>query len=450
MLLLALVVVDLIVTNARVWTGVPARPAAEAVAVAGERILAVGADTEIAALAGPGTRIIDAGGATVLPGLIDAHCHTGFRKVEYPPLFLPTVRTRKELLARLARYAAGVPPGTWIGGFGWSGPPVSRADLDRVSLGRPVWLLNADGGSGMANSAAVRAAGSDSPDAIERAKIEPTRERDDRAFDAWMAYGASEGITTGHDCGISWEDFHILERNRGRMKLRLRSALPLNAVERQLAYIERHGRGDSWLRWDAVKGFPKRDDPMQRRLALAHQAGLAIRVHTSGEAAIGSLIDLVEKLQLGGVRFRIEHCFLVSQADAERMARLGVIGSLQPGLAMPFRNDAARFHGELPSRRLLDAGAAVAFGTDGGPSALGGIALAVGMGAATLDEALAACTRDAAYAAFDEKELGTIEPGKLADIVVLNQPLTIYTLRDVRVRITIAGGRITYASGEGR
>lgn len=461
LLLVALLaaVPELVVVNARVWTGVPQRPIAQAVAVSGERLAAVGTDSEVRALAGAGTRIIDARGATVTPGLIDAHAHPFHHPVGFVPMNLETSRTAAALLDTVANYCGNVPEGTWVAGVGWNGvtPPVVK--LDKASAGRPVWLLHTTDEMGLANSVALRAAGLTSRTGIvrmadmsriEEARAATTRKSDDRLFDEMLRRAAAAGITSAHD-STAWDEFPVYLRARaeGRLTMRVRSALPLNTWKRQIDYIARHGKGDEWLRWDAVKGFPLRDTPLEKFMPGAHAAGLKIRVHITGEREIGHVLDVVEKCALADSRFRLEHAFFATPAQAARMAKLGVIGSLQPPLAYTERNDAARFHNTLPSRRMFDAGVTVAFGTDSGPSALEGIALAVAMQAATLDEALAAATVQAAYASCDEAELGTLEPGKLADLVVFDRDLR-EGVRDARVRFTIVGGRVVYEAPDPR
>jgi predicted amidohydrolase YtcJ len=461
LLLVALLaaVPELVIVNARVWTGVPQRPLAEAIAVQGERLAVVGTNAEARALAGTRTRIVDAAGGTVTPGLIDAHAHPFRRSVGFVPMYLENTRTPAALLARVATYAANVPQGTWIAGEKWNGVAPPRGRLDKTSAGRPVWLLHSSNALGLANSIALRAAGLTSRDGIVRmadmsriedARAAATRKQDGKQFDEMLRRAAASGITSAHD-STAWDELPVYLRARaeGRLTMRVRSALPLNTWKRQVDFIARHGTGDQWLRWDAVKGFPRRDVPLDRFIPGAHAAGLRIRVHITGESEIGSLLDLIEKHGLLGARFRLEHAFFTSPAQAARMAKLGVIGSLQPPLAFSERKDPARFHGTLPSRLMLDAGVVVAFGTDSGPGALEGIALAVAMNAATLDEALAAATVHAAYAAGDERELGTLEAGKLADLVVFDRDLR-DGVREARVRFTIAGGRIVYESPAGR
>jgi predicted amidohydrolase YtcJ len=181
---------------------------------------------------------------------------------------------------------------------------------------------------------------------------------------------------------------------------------------------------------------------------------LHIFVHDGG--GIHQLLGIFERVKrerdLRDPRFRIEHVFYVTAADAARFAAAGVIGSLQPELASSY-DDPGEFEAHLPYRRLLESGARIAFGSDqviGVP--LAGIALAVNHPVLNgsrmpVEEALRAYTSDAAYAAFDEKEKGTLEPGKLADLVLIDRDLTRIPpreIRDAKVIMTIVGGRIAY------
>ncbi|MFN2507977.1 MAG: amidohydrolase, partial [Chthoniobacterales bacterium] len=141
------------------------QPHAEAIAIKGERIVFAGSVAEARKLIGQGTRTIDLGGKTVVPGLTDAHCHifgVGEREMN---LNLEGTNTREEFLAKVKQRVAETPPDKWVTGRGWIEtfwkPPEfpTAADLDRIALNNPVFLTRADGHAAVANSAALRIAG---------------------------------------------------------------------------------------------------------------------------------------------------------------------------------------------------------------------------------------------------------------------------------------------------
>ena len=156
--------ISLVLVNGRVWTGDRTRPEAEAVAIAGDRVAAVGSSAEIKAHARPGTDVIDLGGAFVTPGFTDSHVHFvdgGFRLTSVQ---LRDARTPQEFAARIKAFAESVPPGTWITGGDWDhqlwGGELPRRDwIDAATPNHPVWVNRLDGHMALANAAALKAAG---------------------------------------------------------------------------------------------------------------------------------------------------------------------------------------------------------------------------------------------------------------------------------------------------
>jgi predicted amidohydrolase YtcJ len=525
---------DLVITGAAVWTGVTGAPLAQAVAVRGGRIAAVGSDAEVRRLVGPQTRVIEAAGQMVVPGFIDTHVHFvdgGFRLASVQ---LRDASTPREFAARIKAFAQTVPPGTWITGGDWDhslwgGELPRREWIDSITPNHPVWVNRLDGHMALANSAALRAAGVTRATAevsggeivrdpsgepagvlkdnamalVDRVHPEPTAEMRDRALDAAMRYVAEQGVTSVHNMG-SWEDLATFQRahRAERLKTRIYAAVPLHSWERLRDTVAARGgeRGDEWLRIGGLKGFvdgslgshtaafhePFSDAPNDRGLLVntpeelygwvagADRAGLHVMVHAIGDRANDLQLDIFERVaRENGARdrrFRIEHAQHIAPADIPRFGSLDVIPSMQPYHAIDDGRWAEQVIGPERSRTtyafrgLLDANARLAFGSDwfvAPPTPLEGIYAAVTR--RTLDdrnpqgwvpeqkisveEALTAYTRDAAYASFEEQIKGTLEPGKLADLVVLDRNLLRIppeTIRDARVVLTVVGGDVVW------
>jgi hypothetical protein len=312
---------DLIVRNGRILTMDDAGTIARAMAIGGDRILAVGSNAEIAACAGDsptdrqGTvpRIIDLGGQTVLPGLIDVHTHAqewakGLIKGEIN-LGYPNVRSVDEIVSTVAERARRSRPGEWIVGFGWDDAKltdrryVTRQDLDGVSAHNPVYLVHVSGHLGVANGAALKLAGitaqmPDPPGGV----IEKNSAGDTTGIvkDAAMALVAQElppdpkdiarqaarlatqkaaevGLTTIHDIWISPDDRRGYQQAHERAELSVRVHMAPGvrnlADAEQLVKMGVHtGFGDRHLELGGVKMFA--DGGMGARTIAIYQPGV--------------------------------------------------------------------------------------------------------------------------------------------------------------------------------
>lgn len=510
---------DLIVHNALVYTVNPAQPAAQAVAMRKHRILAVGFDDEVLALAGPQTQLIDAGGHLVLPGLCDAHIHFGEWCLMQNEVQLADTQHKADMLQRIADRAMTTPPGAWLVGRGWNESRwgetsfPTAADLDRVTgPDRPALFYRSDMHCAVVNSAALRLAGisaatpNPAGGVIERNEQgQPTGVLKELAsalvsdlippaspeeFDALLRTGIDLlhrlGITAIHDQRIKDQDdgprsLASFQRLRRAGALTLRVAC--NVAAHQLDHVAALGLqtnfGDDYLRLSHVKVFSdgslgsrtawmlepfvkaQADEPdnrgvvvtppeqMAREFRAAVELGFPISVHAIGDRANRVVLDIFEELADSGLQpsvpHRMEHVQIMHRDDLARLAQLGITASVQPIHATDDMDTAdlllgARAANIYNFRSLLDAGTRLAFGSDA-PVADANPFLGIHAAVCRqrvermaqgpwqegeridLAATIRAYTLGAAEAAGWERTIGSIAPGKRADLIVLDRDL---------------------------
>ncbi len=525
-----------LIVYGRVWTGDSVRPWADAVAVAGDTILAVGDSATVGAYAGPRTRIVANGRAMVAPGFNDAHAHFLSGGFQLASVDLRSAATPEEFTARLKAYAAKLKPGEWITGGDWdherwAGAPLPRRDwIDSVTPNNPVFVNRLDGHMAVANSLALKlahvsrstpdmaggtivrdSAGNptgvlkdDAADLVYRVMPDPSPAQYDSALVRATAWAASKGVTGISAVSVGASELAALKRayRSGTLHTRVSAYVPLGSWRRAADSLRANGPGDDFLRIAGVKGFvdgslgsgtalfyePYADDPstsgllttpedsLRRWIGAADSAGLQVAVHAIGERANGLVLDIYDSVaRAHGARdrrFRIEHAQHLRPADVIRLARLGIVASMQPyhaiddGRWAEKRVGPARIRNMYVFRTLLDNRAHLAFGSDwtfAPMDPLLGIYAAVTRRTLddknpggwlpeekiSVDEALRAYTAGDAYAAFAEGKRGVLRAGQKADLVVLDQDLTTIrpeALEQVKVRMTVVGGKVVFSA----
>lgn len=480
----------------------------------------------------------DARGATMIPGLIDAHGHVmglGFQQLT---LDLSNTKTLAEAQAAIKAYAEKHPDRRWILGRGWNqeiwglGRFPTAEELDAAVPDRPVWLERVDGHAGWANSKAMQlsgvtaatkspaggrveiAAGKPSGVFVDNATSliashvpAPRPDERDIAFSEAQTLLLSMGITGIADMGTSIEDWQSYRRAGDEGWLSIRIYGYAHGIENMVAiagskptmwlYDDKLHLGGVKLYLDGALGSrgawlkkPYSDAPGQTGLPLltgaelrnemvrASMDGFQVAVHAIGDAANAEMIDAVEDMvdtYSGDRRWRIEHAQIVDPLDIPRLGKNGIISSMQPvhqtsdRLMAEARLGPARLAGAYAWNSILKAGGKLAFGSDTPverPDAFAGIAAAItredengqpfgGWQPAeriTREQALAAYTTGAAYAAFAETKSGSLTPGHRADFVLVDTDPLIASpaeIRKTRVIETWVGGRPAYTNKDG-
>ena len=544
---------DWILANGRILTLDGRAPRAEALAIAGGRIVAVGSTRDLRRWRGPRTRWVDLAGAPVIPGLVDVHAHLDREGLKFLYPSLASCRRVADIQTLVRRLALARPAGEWVVTMPVGQPPFyldvpqclaekrmpTRGELDAAAPAHPVYIRGIWGYwnkppiLSVANSLALRLAGVTRDtippkgiDILKDSAGEPTgvfiehnviptleftlmkvaprftpRDRVRALRDAQRRYHA-RGVTSiyeGH--GVAPEVLGVYREVRDRGALTMRSHLALSPTWRSLPEAERQvpelaswaggsGIGDGLLRiggiYLAYGGDPEVSRILQEGLPYTGWAGFVehandpatyralVRLAAAHGLRVGTIVTnhLEEVLEtwegvdreasLRGRRWVLVHLARV-KADLARIRRLGAVVTTNP-ISYLYRSGAEALKGGgtgedfIPHRDLLRARIPFALATDNKPPdpflALQSVVARADLGTGkvigpgqrlTPYQALRAMSLGGAYVVGRERELGSLTPGRLADLAVLSDdPLSVSKLREIRVRLTMVGGRPVY------
>jgi predicted amidohydrolase YtcJ len=541
---------DLALLGGAVYTVDAVRSWAQAIAVKGGRVIAVGTDDTITGLIGPQTEVVDLDGRMVVPGFQDAHVHPVGGGLDMLQCDLHELSSAQEYVGAIKAYADSHPDASWILGGGWAmdafpGGTPTTAMLDAIVPDRPVYLPNRDGHGLWVNSLALKIAGitrdSADPDdgRIERdAQGEPSGTLHEGAMDLvglhapaptalelaqalrkGQSYLHALGITAWQDAIVSMDgrennfDTYVDAATNGDLTARVIGALwwdrhrGLEQIEEMVANRER-GRVGRFAPTSVkimqdgvcenftaavlepyldVDGEPTDNrgisfvDPslLNQAVTTLDAAGFQVHFHALAERAVREALDAVEAaLAENGPsdnRHHLAHIQVVHPDDISRFRTLGAIANAQPlwaahesqmdDLTIPFLGE-PRWRWQYPFASLSRAGATLAMGSDwsvSSPDPLEEIHVAVNRSMPAdyphkvenrevfipderldLATSLAAFTMGSAFANHLDRETGSIEPGKFADLAVIDRNLFEHPVEEIADATVLQ----TYVEGE--
>ncbi|HQR33697.1 MAG TPA: amidohydrolase [Blastocatellia bacterium] len=534
---------DIVFKNANVYTANDAQPKAEAIAIKYGRIVFVGSNADAKKYESKkSANVRDLKGATVVPGMADAHYHfsgVGFREMN---LNLEGTVSLDDFLAKVKARVDKAKPGEWITGRGWIEtfwkPQAfpTRWDLDKIAPANPVFLTRADGHGAVVNSVALQLAkidkNTESPFGGEimqdKQRGEPNGMLLDRAqalvsrnipsatkaeFEQALLLAdkrsTSLGWTQVQDAGVGWDQIELVKKLYGEQKLKIRLYEAIRGPGADAQRLLREGaqiglydgkltirtikvsidgalgsKGaallDNYADHDTNGFLTFKEEQVVPMLEEALKKTIQVETHAIGDRANRTILDWYEtafndvpmilRMDRNPPRWRIEHAQILSPADIPRFAKLGVIPSMQPSHAIgdlhfaPSRLGMKRLEGAYAWQTLIKSGVVIAGGSDapverGEPMIEFYAAVArkdqkgfSGEGwhpeeKVTREQALKMFTTWAAYAAFEEKQRGTIEPNKWADLTILSADIMQIPEAEIlktKCVMTVIGGEIVF------
>lgn len=518
---------DCVYLNGNVYTVDRDFSKASALAVKGQRLLYVGSSEAAQKLIGSRTEVVDLKGKTVIPGIIEGHMHflgLGEALLQIDAFWKPKAEILALVKAEAARRPAGewIIGGGWNQKAWTEAEFPSKEELDAAAPNNPVVLFRTCSHAIWVNSRGLELAGitEATPDPVggeilkdkngnvlgvltdtAMNKVLSLIPESSSARKKEACLKAQEelfrnGITSILDAGSSFLTFEYIKElyRENRLDIRIYGLMNMTAGEKecyrlgpQLGLFDDRltirgvkfmadgslGARSAWMR-EEYSDRPGHygngrytNDELYRLVREAREHGFQVAAHAIGDAAVRQCVDVYEKvlseLPLADHRYRIEHFQVAALEDIERIARLGIIPSMQAvhavsdmGIAKE-RLGASRIKGAYAWRKVIDAGSIIVNGSDAPVERVNpfhGIHAAVTrMGwypeeCMTREEALKSFTIWAAYGQFEEKLKGSLEAGKLADFVVTDRDIIACPPSDIRdtvVLLTVVGGKTVYS-----
>jgi predicted amidohydrolase YtcJ len=490
--------VDVIIHNARVYEADDTGTIAEAVAIRGNKIVHVGSEREVMRYRRNHTNVIDAHGAAVLPGFDDAHVSLIEGGLAHDTVQLFGAASIDDVKERITAWSGAHPDATWISGVGWSydlfDDLPTRAALDGIVTDKPVRLLSQDGGALWVNTKALDAAEitrrtpnpkggeivrdrrgqatgllrGEAMALVDKAIPPPTREDRAHALQVAIKDAQSRGITSVQDLGAASGDLDLYDaaRNSDSLDLRVYAAVPVaRAPLQDFDAIGKRFPDDPVFKTgiaSVAAAVPAATEALSALASQNWQLALEANDELSVRQALDALAQIAKKAPAGkAARHRIEGVSLIDPDDIPRFGALGVVASMQPQETAGGLLTWTKWAGVERSpfgwavRSLSAAGAHLAFGS-GWPrlplDPLASIRASVSRAPIhvseqlTLKSAINAWTSGSAWASFDDHRKGTIQPGMLADLVVLTTNIFggQTKLDAADVAMTIFDGRVVY------
>ncbi len=535
---------DLIIRNGKVLTVDDDFSIKEAVVIKDGKFLFTGANSEIEKYIGTGTKVIDASGMLVMPGLIDSHAHLVSLGDELYNLNISDCESFDEVIDRVADRVSGAEPGEWITGGRWdhtrweTGQFPVHDRLSAVSPENPVFLKRVDGNSAFVNKKAMDLAGIDAgtPDPpggkiYRMADGEPTGVLVNQAMNLVKELQGTDteevfikklelainkclesGLTGVHEAGVGTREIGIFKKlaDKGKLNIRINAMLgeqerPVFETDNLEEYFKSNrieSYADDYLCVNRIKLFfdgalgsrgaaffdSYTDDPGNKgllrippeyitevtRAALA--SNMSVATHCIGirgnNLCLSAYEKAIEDYPDVDHRLRIEHAQVVQEEDIERFARSGIIPAMQATHCTSDKDMIEQRIGEERSehayawRSFIDQGLIVPGGSDfpvESESPVKGIYASVSRKlpwedasgrwneeqCMSVEEAIRSYTIWAAYAGFQEHILGSVEPGKNADITIIDKDLLTIDPEEIpsaKVKYTIIGGEVKFSS----